>query len=234
MDAAIQSELTEYLSEFISEERLHRIDEVLNRRTRHLCVVLEDLYQSHNASAVLRSCDGFGIQDVHIIENRNRFDASSGVTIGADQWLTLHRHNEEGRNNTEYCFHRLKEEGFTIVATTPHTNDISIDELPVNRKTALVFGAELEGLSKNALDRADEYAHIPMQGFSESFNISVSAALCLYDFSSRMRRDFEHWPLKEQEKNDLRYTWIRQSVKAGSQLEKRFLKQHYPDYLGKR
>ncbi len=234
MDAALRKEITEYLSGFVTEDRLDRIEQVLKQRTRHLTVVLEDIYQSHNASAVLRSCDGFGIQDVHIIENRNSFDASSGVTIGADRWLSLHRYKKTDADNTRLCLDHLKKQGYTIVATTPHTEDVAIQELPVEGKTALVFGAEQEGLSDRALELADVYVKIPMFGFSESFNISVSAALCLYDFTSRMRSSELDWELAEHELQQIRYSWIRKSIKAGTALEKQYLSENHPDYLGRR
>lgn len=225
MDIQTKQQITDYLIEFISEERLSRIDEVLSARTQHITVVLEDLYQPHNASAVLRSCDGFGVQDVHIIENRNQFDATKGVTIGADQWLSLSKYSKEGENNTKACFDKLRGQGYKIVATTPHENDKTIDELDITQKTALVFGAELEGLSKLALDEADEYVKIPMFGFSESFNISVSAALCLYEVTKRLRGSDLEWKLDSELKKKLRYEWIKQSIKAGKELEARFLKE---------
>src|SRR6056297_416901 len=162
MDKALKSQLLTYLREFITKDRWQTIEQVLENRTKYLTVVLEDIYQPHNASAVLRSCDCFGIQDVHIIENRNEFDPNQGITIGADQWISIHSYNESGVNNTKRCYEHLREQGYRIIATTPHEDDVTIDELPVDQKTALVFGAELKGLSDYALENADGYARIPM------------------------------------------------------------------------
>lgn len=226
MDLTTRIKVTEYLKEFVTQERLDRIDEVLSYRTRHITVVLEDLYQPHNASAVLRSCDGFGIQDVHIIENRNLFDASKGVTIGADKWLTLSRYSETGKNSTKSCFDELRQKGYKIIATTPHEEDSDLNDLEISSKTALVFGAELEGLSKEALDEADGYVKIPMYGFSESFNISVSAAVSLYDLTSRMRNEVTGWQLSQEEVEELLHDWVKKSIKAGNELEARFLKEN--------
>ncbi|HKK46489.1 MAG TPA: RNA methyltransferase, partial [Balneolaceae bacterium] len=167
MDNAIKSELISYLQTFVTEERWQKINDVIANRTRFLTVVLEDIYQPHNASAVLRSCDCFGIQDVHIIENKNDFNPNKGITIGADQWISLHKHNQAGKNNTELCYNLLREQGYKIIATTPHDNDVTIDEVPLDQKTALIFGAEYTGLSDYALEEADGYAKIPMMGFSE-------------------------------------------------------------------
>ena len=221
----MRSKLITYLRQFATEDRWQRINEVIDKRTRYVSVILEDIYQPHNASAVLRSCDCFGIQDVHIIENKNEFDPNQGVTIGADQWISLQSYNQPGINNTEHCYRQLKESGYQIIATTPHENDVSIDEVSLDQKTALVFGAELTGLSDYALEHADGYAKIPMVGFSESFNISVSAALCLYELSTRLRKNRDDWQLEESEKRELQFEWLKKSVRAPEKLIERYLEE---------
>lgn len=225
MNKTLQTALITYLRQFATEERWQKINEVLNRRTRYLSVVLEDIYQPHNASAVLRSCDCFGIQDVHIIENHNEFDPNKGVTIGADKWITLQSHNQPGQNNSASCFRKLKECGYRLIATTPHEKDMTIDEISLDQKTALVFGAELNGLSDYALEHADGYARIPMEGFSESFNISVSAALCLYELSTRLRKKRDNWQLTPSEKETLQLEWLKKSVRAPEKLIRHYLKE---------
>ncbi|MDR9418773.1 TrmH family RNA methyltransferase [Gracilimonas sp.] len=225
MNHSERKDLVNYLKEFATEARWDKFVEVAKQRTRYISVVVEDIYQSHNASAVLRSCDGFGIQDVHIIENQNNFDASSQVTIGADQWLTLHRYNEPGMDNTEACFSKLKKEGYRIIATTPHENDTNLNDLDLNQKTALVFGSEIDGISERAKELADGFLKIPMAGFSESFNISVSAAICLYNITRRLRASSIDWMLTTEEIDHLTYNWLKKSIKAGDQLERNFLKQ---------
>lgn len=220
--------LTGYLREFATEERWETISEVAAKRTRHITVVVENIYQPHNASAVLRSCDGFGIQDVYIIENDNEFDASSQVTIGADQWLNIQRFNKKGVNNTISCINTLKEKGYQIIATSPHENDTDLNNLSVDQKTALVFGNELDGISDTVKEMADGYVKIPMTGFSESFNISVSAAICLYDVTLRLRNSEVNWRLDEDELEQLKYEWLKNSIKAGDELEKKWLKNN-PD-----
>jgi len=211
-----------YLSDFITESRLERLQSVLNQRTRHITVVLEDIYQPHNASAVIRSCDGFGIQDLHIIENDNRFSVSKGVTIGSDKWITKYRYNENG-NNTVRCIKSLKDQGYQIVAASPHETDIVIQDLDITEKTALLFGTELEGLSKRALEMADKNVSIPMYGFSESFNISVSVAICLSHLSHKIRQQQIQWKLNEIEKQNVLLQWIINSVKEPELLIKRYM-----------
>lgn len=225
MDRKLKRALTDYLRDFCTEERWDKICEVAELRTRYLTVVVEDIYQPHNASAILRSCDGFGVQDVHIIENYNQFDASSRVTIGADQWLTLHQYREPERDNTRICLNHLKEQGYRIIATSPHENDFNLNNLPIDQKTAVVFGTELDGISDRVKEMADGFMKIPMYGFSESFNISVSAAVCLNNLTRRLRESDIHWNLSEEELEEIRLDWVRKSVKAGDQLQERFLKE---------
>ncbi len=226
MDKATRLSLTKYLRDFATEARWEKIGEIAQQRTRHIAVVVEDIYQPHNASAVLRSCDGFGIQDVHIIEHSNTFDASSQVAAGADRWLTLHRHNYLQKNNTEQCFKVLKEQGYRVIATTPHKNDTNLNDLPITQKIALVFGTELNGISERAKELADGFVKIPMAGFSESFNISVSAAVCLYNITRRLRASNIDWQLDEDKLEELKLEWLKKSIKASEQLEKVFLEEH--------
>ena len=222
MDQTVKKELIKYLREFATENRWQTINTVLEKRTRYLTVVLEDIYQPHNASAVLRSCDCFGVQDVHIVENKNEFDPNKGVTIGADKWIDLQSYNQPDQNNTAACFEKLKGKGYQIIATTPHEDEVNIDEVPLDQKTALLFGAELTGLSDYALEHADGYAKIPMVGFSESFNISVSAALCLYELSRRLRSQRDDWQLNEEEIVNLQLDWLKKTVRAPEKLIQRY------------
>ena len=161
-----------YLEQFLVERRLEKFKKVLNQRMNHLQIVLENVYQAHNASAVLRSADCFGVQFVHAIESRHTYKVSEDVAMGSENWISLQRYSG-AENNTRNCLRQLKEKGFRIVATTPHKNDCSIHELPVDKKIALVFGTEQEGISNDVLEEADEFVKIPMHGFTESFNISV-------------------------------------------------------------
>ncbi len=222
-----KQQLITYLSQFVTTARWEKILSVLQKRTRYITVILEDIYQPHNASAVLRSCDSFGVQDVHIVENKNIFTITQGVTIGSDRWLTLYRYNQQGINNTEECLKKLKSEGYIIAATTPHKEQITIEQLSVNTKVALMFGSEINGLSEYAQNNADVSVKIPMLGFSESFNISVSAALCLYDVMNRLRKEHNNWELTETEKLDLELDWLRKSIKGGELIEKKFFRDVY-------
>jgi tRNA (guanosine-2'-O-)-methyltransferase len=210
---------------FITRERFLKFQNVLKNRTRHITVVLEDIFQPHNASAVLRSCDCFGIQDVHIIETRNKYEINPEVALGSSKWLNLYKYNDNS-HNTQSCLSALKEKGYRIVATSPHQDDFTPENLPITSKTALIFGTELEGLTPAALSMADEYVRIPMVGFTESLNISVSAAILINALTSRLRDSEINWQLTEIESNEVLLQWLGCSINNSEKITKEALNRH--------
>jgi tRNA (guanosine-2'-O-)-methyltransferase len=219
----MREDLIKYLEQFITESRKETFDQVISSRTRYITVVLEDLFQSHNASAVLRTCDCFGIQDVHIIENRNRFFSNSEISLGSEKWLSIRRYNRAEQNSAE-AVENLRNNGYRIVATTPHIDDTKLDEFDLYRgKIALIFGTELGGLSKTILNHADEYLKIPMYGFTESFNISVTAAIILHTLTETVRKSTLNWSLTVQEMQEIKLAWLKTSIKNSDLIEKQFL-----------
>ncbi|OYT10356.1 MAG: rRNA methyltransferase [Bacteroidetes bacterium 4572_112] len=218
-----KKKLRDYLFGFISDNKKNLFEKNILNRTRQLTVVLENIYQPHNASAVLRSCDLFGVQDVHIIENSNRYTLSEEVAMGSSKWLNMYKYNK-AEDNTTACFDKLRADGYRIVATTPHEKDVMLDELPLDQKTALVFGTELDGLSDIAMENADAYVKIPMYGFTESFNISVSAALSMFHLSEKIRKSDIDWQLTEEEQVDIHINWAKAVIKMSDLIIEEYLK----------
>jgi tRNA (guanosine-2'-O-)-methyltransferase len=219
---AEKEKLVRYLSQFVIDERFDLFMKVLENRTRYLTVVLEDIYQTQNASAVLRTCECFGLQDVHIIENQNPFKVNAGVTLGSTKWVNLHRYKSH-QNNTPDALAALKSKGYRIVATIPDANAVSLDDFDLAKgKTALVFGSEKPGISSQVESLADEFLTIPMVGFTESLNISVSAATILYQLTNRLRKSDIEWQLTAEEKNEVLLNWMRRHIKRCELIEKRF------------
>ena len=212
-------ELLTYLLEFVTENKRQKMQEVLSQRTRHVTIALEDIYQPHNASAALRSCDLFGIQDVHLVENKYDFKAVSAISMGSAKWLDLYKYN-----SISSCVSTLKEKGYKVIATTPHTDACYLPDLKLGQKTALLFGTEKDGLTKEAMDLSDGFVKIPMFGFTESFNISVSVALCLYHVAHTLRSSDIEWQLSQQETQEIMLTWVRRVLKSSDVLEREFYK----------
>lgn len=218
--------LFDHFAQFVSDHKKEFVDKVLSQRTRYVTVVLENIYQSQNASAVLRTCECMGIQDVHIVENTAKYQLNVRVLKGADKWLNLERYRTRGANNTETCFRKLKSEGYRILVASPSEGGVAVDEIDVlENKLALVFGNELHGASAYALEHADAKVKIPMYGFTESLNISVSVAICLNTLLPKLRQTpSKNISLSEAEQNAIKLSWYRKIVKRSDILEREFLR----------
>ncbi|MBO6607596.1 RNA methyltransferase [Psychroserpens sp.] len=209
--------LIEYLESYLSPRRKERFAEVLSGRTKHFTVATEDVYQLHNTSAVIRSCDVFGIQEVNIIEEVNTKRIDREIAMGAQKWVDLNRYNSVKESIAD-----LKSKGYKIVATTPHRNDTLLKDFDVTQKSCFFFGRETEGLSQDVIDAADSFLKIPMVGFTESLNISVSAAIILQDITTRLKSTDINWKLSDEDVLEKRLDWCKKTIKSYDKLIARF------------
>ena len=210
-------QLLTYLENFITEKRKNKFTEIISQRTNHFTIAVEDIFQMHNTSAVIRSCDVFGIQNIHLIEQKygKRLDAK--IAMGAQKWVTTHRYS-----NTSSCINTLKKQGYQIVATTPHLQATLLDDFDISLKSAFFFGTEKSGLSKEVLDKADQYLKIPMVGFTESLNISVSVAIILQLLTEKLRKSDVKWHLSDHDMLKTRIEWTKNSVRSLVDVLKRY------------
>jgi len=199
--------LLSYLEDFITPERANRFSEILEQRTKFITVAIEDVFQLHNTSAVIRSCEVFGIQEAHVVEDRFGKRLDKNIAMGAQQWVDVHRYE-----NATDCIQNLRHQGYKIVATTPRENACTIEDFDLNEKIALFFGTEKGGLSEEVIQQADSFLRIPMVGFTESLNISVSAAILLQQLSSKLRKSDLKWQLTKIEKLDKKLDWTKKSI----------------------
>lgn len=214
-----------HLEQFVSDHKRQFIDHVLSHRTRHVTVVLEDIYQSQNASAVVRTCECLGLQDIHIVENTAKYDVNVRVLKGSNKWVNLIRYRNKDENNTLRCMQQLRADGYRILVADPSADCTSVHDLDVNAgKLALVFGNELRGLSTFAWDHADERIRIPMYGFTESLNISASVAISLSSLVNKMKQSNTDFGLSENERDEIRLSWYRKIVRRSETLEREFLR----------
>lgn len=213
--------LLTYLENFITEARKNRFSEILSNRTNHFTVAIEDVFQMHNTSAVVRSCEVFGVQQAHLIEERygKRLDAK--IAMGAQKWVDTFRYE-----STQSCIDSLREKGYQIVATTPHTEANFLSDFDISKKSAFFFGTEKDGLSRLVLDQADTYLKIPMVGFTESLNISVCVAIILQQLTEKLRKSAISWQLSEEEKTAIRIEWTKKSIRSVDDVLKRFYETH--------
>ncbi len=205
-------EQIQVLEPFVTENKKQLIHEILARRTRYITVVLEDIYKPHNASAVIRTCECLGVQDLHVIENVEEYHVNPYVVRGASQWLTL-QHYKEKDHNTIDCLESLKSKGYQIIATSVGDDSISLDDFELDEKSAFVFGNEHSGVSEEVLGQADVKLKVPMFGFTESYNLSVSAAIILNQARLQLEKSLINWRLSELEKSELKLVWYKEIVK---------------------
>jgi tRNA (guanosine-2'-O-)-methyltransferase len=213
----IDIKLLEHLETYLTQNRRQRFNTVLPQRTKHFTVATEDVYQLHNTSAVIRSCDVFGIQEVNIVEERNSKRIDREIAMGAQKWVDLNRFH-----SVKDALKDLKDKGYQIVATTPHTNDCLLHEFDVTKKSCFFFGRETEGLSQEVIDEADCFLKIPMSGFTESLNISVSAAIILQHVTTKLKQSDINWQLTEEEQLEKRLDWCKKTIKSHEQIIERF------------
>lgn len=205
-----------YLKEFMTPERVETLERVLRMRTRYMTILTENTFHPQNASALVRHCEAFGVQDIHTVETRCKFNPNHNIVRGTDKWIEICHHP-----STDEALSSLKAAGYRIVATTPHRESCTPESFDVARgKFALVFGTEHAGISEEVIEAADEFLRIPMCGMVESLNVSASAAILIYQLSERMRLSLprNEWQLSEEEYIRTLYTWSRGSVRDAEGL----------------
>ncbi|MFI3280567.1 MAG: RNA methyltransferase [Rikenellaceae bacterium] len=210
-------ERIEYLTDFMTPERRVKLEETIRSRTRYMTILTENTFHSQNASALMRHCEAFGLQELHAVESLCQFRTYTDIVRGTDKWVDLRRYDKSPAAIAE-----LKAQGYRIVATTPHREDCTPETFDVEAgKFALVFGTEHSGISEDIIASADEFLRIPMCGMVESLNVSASAAILIYMLSERMRHSSAEWQLPEDEQIKILYRWMKSSVKDADNVIKR-------------
>ncbi len=213
----IDLDLLAYLEGFLTDKRKERFQHVLASRTNHFTIAMEDVFQLHNTSAVMRSCEVFGIQELNVVEQKFGKRIDTEIAMGAQKWVDVNRFN-----SIQSCIDAMKEKGYQIIATTPHNDSCLLHEFDVTKRSALFFGTERDGLSPEVIEQADGYLKIPMVGFTESLNISVSAAIIIQDITNRLRQSDVNWKLTAEELLEKRLTWARNTIKDIKRIEERY------------
>lgn len=215
----MNEQLLDYLLGFLTPRRRMLFEKVLLERTNYFTVATQDVSQLHNTSAVLRSCDVFGLQNIHVIEERNPRRIDKEIAMGAQKWIDVNRYNSTGT-----CINELRKKGYRIVATSPHGNADLLQDFDISSPAAIFFGTEKNGLSPEFVEKADATLKIPMYGFTESLNISVSAAIILQSLVYRLKSSSYDWRLTEEEKFRLHLSWAENSIKNSDKLKEDFLR----------
>jgi tRNA (guanosine-2'-O-)-methyltransferase len=220
-ETMIDTDYLNFLENILTDNRKERFLNVLKNRTNHFTVAVEDVYQLHNTSAVMRSCEVFGIQELNVIEQRFGKRIDKQIALGAQKWVDITTFD-----TATNCIKTLRSKGYQIIATTPHEKDCLLENFDISKPSALFFGTEKEGLSEEIMQQADGFLKIPMVGFTESLNISVSAAIIIQNLTNRLRNSAIPWQLTEDEILEKRLTWAKNSIKDIKRIEKRYFEEN--------
>ena len=215
--AMIDIDYLNFLENILTENRKEKFLKVLENRTNHFTIAVEDIFQMHNTSAVMRSCEIFGIQELNVIEQRYGKSIDKEIAMGAQKWVDINAFD-----SISGCIETLKNKGYQIIATTPHEKDCLLDDFDISKPSALFFGTERDGLSEEILQKADGFLKIPMVGFTESLNISVSAAIIIQNLTEKLRKSNVKWQLSEEEILEKRLAWAKNSIKDIKRIEARY------------
>jgi tRNA (guanosine-2'-O-)-methyltransferase len=209
-------DLRKILEGMLTPARLERIATALEARLGALRVVTENLRNTHNMNAVLRTCEAFGVQHLHVVEGEKDFSINRKITKGSHKWIDLHRHLSIGD-----CARELKAEGFSLYAAMLGRGAVPLDEIPLEKPVAIILGNERTGVSEEAVSYCDGFYTIPMHGFVQSFNISVAAAISIYSLSSRMRKERpDHGALSPEERARVLGVWLPKTAPYAKKIAK--------------
>lgn len=217
--------LLTYMDSFLQDKRRNRLNSVLDNRTTHFCVAMEDLFYERNSGAIIRTADGYGIQNIHVIEPKDSFKSkvTNIISKGAEKWVTKTQHDDV-RNGAKQCIDQLRKEGYQIVATSPHKDGHTIHNFDITKKSAFFLGAEKTGVSDIIMEEADDYISMPIYGFTESYNVSVANAILLHELVNRLRNSEVDWKLAEEERKELLLDWTMKSIVSSEMLAEKFMK----------
>jgi tRNA (guanosine-2'-O-)-methyltransferase len=205
----------------ITPNKVNMFERIAPQRSKHIVVGLENIQQDHNASAIMRTMDCLGFQELHLIEKNNNYQFQRDIALGAARWLDVMQHQQEPEPILDSIAH-LRQKGYQIVATSPHIKASTPQNIDLTQPIALFFGAEKHGISEELSANADAFLHIPMYGFTESFNLSVSAALVLSALRTRLEASSLDWLLSQERQTELKISWCERILNGGPQLAQKF------------
>lgn len=218
-DVMKDQQIFEYLQQFLTDERLQKINHFAPESSDFVLPVIEDVYQFRNAAAIVRSVEACGFHKIVAMESQNKFNPNLRVTKGAETWVEVERlpHSLDS-------IEMIKNRGYKIVAVSPENNATLLPDFQITEPVALVFGTEAEGVTDEILDFADETLAIPMYGFTRSFNVSVAAAICAYELKQKLMRSNLDYKLSEEKLWKMKVRWAVNSIKSGEQILAKYLK----------
>ena len=211
----------QHLQQFLTDERLEKINHFAPESSDFVLPVIEDVFQFRNAAAIVRSVEACGFHKIIAMESEHEFNPNLRVTKGAETWVEVEKlpHNLDS-------LREIKNRGYKILAVSPENNATMLSDYDLKEPVALVFGTEAAGVSKEILDFADETLAIPMYGFTQSFNVSVAAAICVYELKQKLLRSNLDYKLSEEKLWEMKVRWAMNSIKSGEQILAKYLREN--------
>lgn len=218
--------LYQYLSTFLTAERLAKIEHYAPQSSDFILPVMEDVYQFRNAAAIVRSVEACGFHKIVALEKENIFDPNLKVTKGADTWVEVEKMPWQLDSVKE-----IKKRGYRIVAVSPENNATMLPDFQISEPVALIFGTEWQGVTEEILDFADETLAIPMYGFTRSFNVSVAASICMYELKQKLLHSGLDYLLSDEKQLRTKIRWAARSIPSGDEIMRHFLTKIASDYF---
>ncbi|MCQ9636863.1 RNA methyltransferase [Chryseobacterium sp. WG23] len=215
------AETFEYLKQFLTDERLTKIEHFSHESSDFVLPVMDDVYQFRNAAAIIRSVEACAFHKVVAMEEENVFNPNLTVTKGAETWVEV----EKVPKNIA-SLQNIKDRGYKILAVSLEKNAVMLPDYQITEPIALVFGTELKGVSKEVIDFADETLAIPMYGLTKSFNVSVAAGICMYELKQKLMRSGIDYKLNDQKRLEMKLRWAVNSIKSGKEILAKYRKDH--------
>ncbi|MBW8359657.1 MAG: RNA methyltransferase [Weeksellaceae bacterium] len=209
-----------YLKRFLTDERLTKIERYAAESSGYALPVMEDIFQFRNAAAIVRSVEACGFHKIVAMESENEFNPYLKVTKGAETWVEV-----EKMPHSLESLQEIKNRGYKILAVSPENNATMLPDYDLKEPVALVFGTEKEGVTDEILDFADETLAVPMYGFTESFNVSVAAAICFYELRQKLIKSGIEYKLTGDKLWELKVRWARNSIPRGEQVLEHYLRE---------
>jgi tRNA (guanosine-2'-O-)-methyltransferase len=211
----------DYLKQFLTEDRLTKIEHFSQESSDFILPVMDDVYQFRNAAAIIRSVEACAFHKVVAMEEENVFDPSLTVTKGAETWVEV-----EKMPKNVASLQNIKDRGYKIMAVSLEKNAVMLPDYQIKEPIALVFGTEKEGVSEEVLDFADETLAIPMYGWTKSYNVSVAAAICMYELKQKLMKSDIDYKLTDEKLMKMKIRWAVNSMRSGQQIFEKYLKDH--------
>lgn len=212
------------LFDLLTEHKKNLFTTLIEYRTNHIAWLADNFYHEQNSSAIIRSADCFGYNTVFVIEDKYRFKVNEEIAMGAQKWVNTVIF-QVGNVDYGQAIHAIKQSGYKLIAATPHINGLSVENLDIRKPICIAMGSERHGHHPEILEEADGFVAIPMEGFSESLNVSVTAGVLMYTLKKRLKSEGIDWQLSDADKKRQILIWMLKTIPSAQKMVERWIQE---------